>query len=258
MPKKILTLLNIISLLGMITVNALANALPINGRNTGELSALYPNQFVPAGFTFSIWLVIYIFLTGFAVYQAGAFRNEGRIGLISRLGVLFILTNIFNSVWIFAWHYEQILLSVLVMLCLLSTLIAIHIRLPIPDATCTLSERIWVQASFSIYLGWIMTATIANITAYLVSIGWRGGPLTENVWTIIMIIIAAVLSLLILWIRKNRIIPFITVWSIVGIIIKQRSINGWNIVVVTAAVSCSVLVLATVVQSSKRSDLSLN
>jgi hypothetical protein len=259
MSKKILAFLNIISLLGMIAVNTLANALPINGLNTGELSALYPNEFVPAGYTFSIWLIIYIFLTGFSIYQASVLNNQKKNDIITRLGALFILTNILNSAWIFAWHYQQIALSVLIMLCLLLTLIVIHTRLPIPDANKGLQEKIWVQASFSIYLGWIMTATVANITAYLVSIGWRGEPLTENVWAIIMISIAGVLSLTMLWIRDNKIIPFVTIWSIVGILTRQRAMNGWNIVVLTAAIVCSILVLATVSRLyNRRSELQMH
>jgi hypothetical protein len=52
--KRFFVLLNFVGFIGMLVVNGLANGLPINGRTTGELSAMFPNLFVPAGITFSI------------------------------------------------------------------------------------------------------------------------------------------------------------------------------------------------------------
>ncbi|HPF93546.1 MAG TPA: hypothetical protein PLV65_06405, partial [Tenuifilaceae bacterium] len=60
---------NIFAFAVMIVLNYLANALPLNGKTTGELSAEYPNLFVPAGLTFSIWGIIYLMLFIFIVVQ---------------------------------------------------------------------------------------------------------------------------------------------------------------------------------------------
>lgn len=247
MRSRILVIFNILSFVGTLVVNTLANSLPINGKNTGELSALYPNEFVPAGYTFSIWLLIYIALTGFAIYQAGAFNNEAKKQLVEKLGPLFLLTNLFNMGWILLWHYQLITGSVMVMLAFLVTLIAIHLRFHIPRKTATTAEKIWFQIPFSIYLGWIMIATIANITAWLVDQGWKGGPFSETAWAVIMIIIAALLCILILWRRSNYVIPMVAIWAIGGIIAKQRSINGWNDVVLTGYIACSLLLVAILV-----------
>ena len=65
MRSKFDAFLNLIGLVMVLTVNALANILPINGYNTGQVSGFYPNYFVPAGFTFAIWGIIYLLLIGF-------------------------------------------------------------------------------------------------------------------------------------------------------------------------------------------------
>jgi hypothetical protein len=254
MRSKILVILNIVSFIGTMVVNTLANSLPINGKNTGELSALYPNEFVPAGYTFSIWLVIYLALSGFVIYQAGGFTNATKQRMVDKLGVLFILTNLFNMGWILLWHYEQVGASVVIMLAFLVTLITIHLRFNIPDRSAGTGEKLWFQIPFSIYLGWIMIATIANITAWLVNLNWRGGFLSEPAWAIIMISIAALLCIMILWKRGNYVIPMIAIWSIAGIIVKQRRINGWNDVVLAGSIACSLLLLAMIVSARRKAE----
>jgi hypothetical protein len=251
MKVKLLAVLNVLSFIGMLVVNTLANSLPINGKNTGELSALYPNEFVPAGYTFSIWLLIYLALTGFVVYQAGAFTDSKKERMVENMGFLFILSSLLNMSWILVWHYMIVWASVLVMLGLLLTLITIHIRFNIPKSTTTTGEKLWIQVPFSIYLGWIMIATIANITAFLVDNNWNGYPLSGYTWAIIMIIIATLLCIIFLWRRNNYIIPLVAVWSITGIILKQRNLNGWNDVVVAGSICCSVLLLSIIIRANR-------
>ncbi|MCO5183725.1 MAG: tryptophan-rich sensory protein [Anaerolineae bacterium] len=95
----------IIALGATITINALANIVPINGLNTGQISDSFDVYFVPAGYVFSIWGLIYLALAGYAIYQAlPAQRNNERLRSIDGL---FIASSFFNSAWIFAWHYQQ-------------------------------------------------------------------------------------------------------------------------------------------------------
>lgn len=251
MNTRTWALLNTISFAGTVAVNAMANALPINGRNTGELSALYPNQFVPSGMTFSIWLAIYLGLTGFIIYQWGSLRHEGRVFLLQTLGPGFILTNIFNMSWILAWHYMQVFLSVIIMLALLFTLVNIHRKFSIPDRAASLGNRLWFQLPFSIYLGWILIATIANITAMLVHLGWKGSPLSEDTWAVIMIAIATILCLWFLLKRTNAVIPMVGIWSIAGIMTRQRAMNGLNSIVIAGGIACAILLLCLLIRTRK-------
>jgi hypothetical protein len=252
MKTKTLVVLNIISFLGTMVLNYLSNAIPINGKNMAELSAQYPNEFVPAGYTFSIWLIIYLFLIGFCIYQAGG--DTERTETTRKMGYLFILTNVFNVSWLLLWHYEMVLFSVFAMISLLITLIAIHQRFGIPDKRQKTSQKLWVQVPFSIYLGWIIIATVANITAWLVDLGWNGEPMTGAFWAIVMIAIATLLNMVILASRKNYVIPLVAIWAILGIISRQRALHGFTTIVVAGAICCSILLLVIIVSSTRKAE----
>jgi hypothetical protein len=159
-------LINALTLAGMLVVNALANALPLNGKNTGEISDSYPVLFTPAGYVFSIWGLIYIALIGFAVFQA--LPGQKTNPRINRIGGWFALSNILNMAWLFAWHWEVLWLSVVFMLGLLASLLVIYTRLEIGvHARTSPLEQALVDFPFSLYLGWISVATIANLSAAL-------------------------------------------------------------------------------------------
>ena len=163
-------ILNIVAILAVIIVNFLANALPINGQTTGEVSDRFEIYFVPAGYVFSIWGLIYVALVAFAVYQAlPAQRDNPRL---ERVGYLFVLSCLANIVWIFLWHYEQFGLSVVAMLILLLSLIFVYLRLEIGTSTVSAGEKWLIRVPFSIYLGWITVATVANITNFFEVIQW--------------------------------------------------------------------------------------
>lgn len=205
----------------MVAVNYLANALPIAGRNTGAISASYPNLFAPAGYAFSIWGLIYTLLAIYIIYQF----NKGNDELVSKVNRLFSLTSVLNIAWIFAWHYDFIWLSVILMLGLLFSLI--KISKIFKTHTFTKSEKWLVRLPFSIYLGWITVATIANITVFLVSINWNGFGLSESFWAVLILIIGAIIGSL--RTIQNRDIPYglVFVWAYGAILYKHLSSNGF-------------------------------
>lgn len=206
---------------GVIAVNALANILPINGYNTGQISAFYPNAFVPAGFTFSIWGVIYLLLLsytiGFTYYSIKRQQYPKAYLFIERINTYFLLTCIFNMAWIVAWHYLQIELSVLIMLLFLSTLIQLFLKTRTLVQDLNLTQKFILQSPFIVYLGWISVATIANITALLVAYKWTALSIAPAYWSAAMILIAIVLALLML--KKFKVIEFalVVAWALWGI-----------------------------------------
>lgn len=215
--------INLILFAGMVVMNYLANALPLNGKTTGQLSDAYPNLFTPAGVTFSIWGVIYILLLIFCVIQ---FTTSYQ-AVISRIGWLIGLTCVFNALWILAWHYERLPLSLILMLGLLVSLIWINVFIrDLPDA--------FIKAGFGIYLGWICIATIANVTALLVNFGWDGSAISGQTWTIIMILAGAVIVSVTIWRLENPFIGMAVVWAFAGIMIKRQADN--RAIFITAAV----------------------
>ena len=215
-------ILCILGFIGMVTVNALANALPINGYNTGELSAFYPNLFVPSGITFSIWGLIYLSLIAYLIYQSTVLRKADGV-FIEKMGFLFFLTCLANSAWIFAWHYQITLLSLAIMLILLLLLIKITIAINVGIPQGNPSKKWFLHIPFSMYLGWISIATIANVTAVLVDLEWDGAGISEALWAKILIVIGAALALIMLQLRKDIIYSLVVIWAFAGIIIKRTA-----------------------------------
>ncbi len=240
---KLLRVFNLLFYIATVTVNYLAVLLPLNNKTTGELSELYPNLFVPAGITFSIWGIIYLLLGIFAVYQfIGIFRETAAPETVSKIGGFFILSCIFNMAWIFAWHYEMVGVSVLIMLVLLATLITIYLRLKVGKVKRKITEKLFSTLPFRIYLGWITLATVANITAYLVSIGWNGFGLSPVVWTVIMICACVVITLLVLVTRRDIAFALVIIWGLLGIILKRLSIEPVEtVIIITSWISIGVI-----------------
>lgn len=229
---RIMKYLNLIAFVFMITMNYLANALPMNGRTTGELSDQYPNLFTPAGITFSIWGVIYLLLLVFIVVQLWDTQQK----LVSTLGWAFAISALLNGLWIVAWHYERPLLSVIIMLGLLASLIYINRQLLGMPFSIT-------KLTFGIYLGWICIATIANITALLVSINWGGWGIPAETWTIALIAIGTLITMAAMFKFNNPWLALAVAWAFAGIIIKRQS-DYQGIVIVSAAAMVLVLALA--------------
>ena len=233
-------IVNIFALGAVLTINALANILPINGQTTGELSDKYPSLFTPAGYVFSIWGLIYLLLAIFAVYQALPSQKEN--GRLERLGYLFALSCVFNFVWIIVWHYEFILLSQLMMLGILATLIMSYENLGIGTSEAPRAERWAVRLAFSIYLGWITVATVANTSVLLISRGFDGGAFAP-LWTIIAIVAALGIGLTVLARRGDIPYTLVLVWAFAGIAAKQL---GATPSVVIAAIAAAVVLVVMI------------
>ena len=219
MKAKIWAIINVIAYLGMVAVNALANALPLNGITTGEVSAMFPNFIVPAGFTFSIWGLIYLLLLIFVVYQlVMAFRGKsGTTHFISEIGPFFLLGSMSNAGWIFAWHFLQIPLSLLIMFFLLIFLIITYVRLHVGRSSANAATRYMVHLPFSIYLGWITVATIVNAAVVLIVAGWDRFGMTEPFWTIVMLITGVILASIMIISRKDIFYALTIAWAYFGI-----------------------------------------
>jgi hypothetical protein len=218
-----LSIINLTGYLGTIIVNGLANALPLNNKTTGELSDQYPNLFVPAGLTFSIWGVIYTLLTIFVIYGliVAIKNNTQKSAFIENIGILFFISSLVNIGWILAWHYEILPLSLVLMLVILGSLIAIYIRLRVGKSDSTQIEKYLVHLPFSVYLGWITIATIANVTALLVYVEWNAFGLGEQFWAVTVIIVGIAIALSVLITRKDIFYCLVVDWALLGILLKR-------------------------------------
>ncbi len=212
---------NALSVILALTVNILASTLPLNGQNTGEISDRFLVYFVPAGYVFAIWGIIYIGWIAFAIYQFRPAQKESP--RLRKLGYLFAASGVFNAAWLFCWHYNTFGLSVLVMLTLLGLLIASYLKLNVGLTPVSSAEKWNVDIPFSIYLGWISVATIANITDWLYSVNWNGFGIAPQAWAVILLIVASLVGLLMALTRRDSGYLFVFVWSFAGIAVKQSA-----------------------------------
>ena len=235
----ILSILNLLGFLGTVAVNALANVLPINNITTGALSDLYPNLFVPAGLTFAIWGLIYVLLGIFVIYPLipSVRRDPQKVDFVQKIGPLFFISCLANIGWIFAWHYQILPLSLIFMLILLGCLLFIYLRLNVGKSETTRAERYFAHLPFSVYLGWITIATIANVTALLVNINWNTWGLSEQFWAVAVIIVGIAIALSMLFTRKDIYYSLVVDWALLGILLKRLSVTtvpDQSVVIVTA------------------------
>ncbi len=223
MPKPTLRSISVLlATIAMIAFNGLANGLPLNGQRTGQVSDRFDVYFVPAGYVFSIWGVIYLGLLAFALFPFLSSRHD--TPRLRRLTMPYLVSAVVNMAWLLFWHYEVFAVTVLVMLVLLLSLITIYRRLgesiePVPPL-----ERWCVDIPFRIYLGWITVATIANITVFLCVLQWDGWGVRSELWTLVLLAagtgIAAAVSLP----RRDLAFLLVLVWAFVGIAIRHAEV----------------------------------
>lgn len=214
----------------MLVVNAVGGSTTwLGGVNTAAVSDAYPNLFAPAGFTFAIWGVIYLalglfFFRVFGIAKTGKQRVSA--SKLNRVIRLFTLTSIVNALWMFAWQYKQLTLSVLLMVALLVLLAKINICLR--SQQLTPQEHSLVRVPFSIYFGWISVATIANITTWLVSAQWGGFGVREGIWMVAVLLVGAVIGVVAAVRQRDWAYMAVFVWAYAGILVKHLSPGGHN------------------------------
>jgi len=225
MTTRSYILLNILAFCAVLFVNYLSAALPLNGKTPGQLSDQYPNLFVPAGLTFSIWGIIYLWLLAWVAVQAVAlFHEKTYVAMapgIEKIGFWFAATCVLNIAWLFAWHWEMIPLSVVVMVVLLAVLWRLNIAAEVGLSSSNNWEKWLAHAPFGLYQGWITVALIANVTALVVSLRWGGFSIAEATWAIIMIIIGTLLATTIVRGYNNVFHGLAVAWALFGIYLKR-------------------------------------
>jgi len=233
--------LNLLFFAAMIVMNYLANALPLNGKTTGQLSDSFPNLFVPAGITFSIWGIIYLLLLAWCIFQ---FRAANQV-ITQNIGWIFGISCILNALWIVSWHYGRLPLSMIVMAGILVSLIYVNILIKnVPPGL--------IKASFGVYLGWICIATIANAVTLLVHYNWQGFGLSEETWTIIMISAGTLITIASILDFKNPFIGLSVIWALSGIILKRH--YDYRSIIVTAGIGIVLIAIMTIYGFMRRTQ----
>jgi hypothetical protein len=221
--------------------------MPFSGKTTADISDIYPSLFVPAGITFAVvWSLIYLLLLVFIIYQArDLFKKEkSSLQLHEKTGFLFFLSSAANCLWLLAWQYNMILISLAVIIMLLILLTSIYFRLGTGVKPASLAEKLCVRLPFSVYLGWICMATIANATALTVYMGWGQFGLFGIYWTVSVLMSGALITLFMLYRRNDIFFGLVVLWAFAGIIIKRSAdLSNESQTVIMAVSVCMAIIV---------------
>ncbi|NLG28470.1 MAG: tryptophan-rich sensory protein [Chloroflexi bacterium] len=230
----------IVATLAVLVVNGLASYLPLNGVTTADVSDAFQVLFVPEGYVFSVWGIIYIGLLAYTIYQALPRKADDPD--MRATGWIYIVSCAANAAWLFAWHWSKLGLSVILMLVLLVSLLAIYLVQVIGRRSVSKGKLWCVHIPFGVYLGWITVATIANVQDWLWSMGWGAFGLGPEVWALIMLAVGTLVTALMLRTRRDIAYALVIVWAFAGIAVKQWA-NSQVVAIVAAVLAVVVAVL---------------
>lgn len=254
---KTLAILNFVFYVIAFSVSNLSQFAIFGGATNADISNKYATVFTPAGITFSIWGVIYLFLFGFTVYHLiRSYKDDVHAEAsqdLLKIGNLFIINNIATTCWVFAFTYEYLFTSMLLIIIQLIALLKIFINLNLFNNDKTFSNKLFTQFSLTIYFAWLCVANIANISLYLVSVNWDGFGIAPATWAIVMIIVTVVLSIFIITIKENPFFGLVILWALYGIILKRTAVSelDFSNVILTAWIGSGVVAILTIFQLYK-------
>jgi hypothetical protein len=246
--SNFLVWLNIIAFIVTVIINSLAGSTTlIGGRNTAQVSNLYSSLITPPGYVFAIWGVIYVLLALFIVFQA--LPSQRKAAFRGKIGYLFAISSALNIIWLFIWQNNFIPLSLVFIVLLQITLAMIYKRLNSNNKRKSLKEKLFVNLPFSVYLGWISIATIANIAALIVSLGFAGSGFNAVVATILAALLVLGVTLFLIF-RKHEIgYALVAIWALSGIALNSGQNSA---VMIAGAVVCLAIAVALCAMLLKR------
>lgn len=233
--NRTLPALNVVAYVVTLVVNFLAQAGPAAGialfpNNVQDLANSRAVLFLPANYVFSIWGLIYTALGAYVIYQALPRQRQSRIH--RAIGWWFIVTCAANSIWLVLFLYDLVVASTLAMLTLLGALIVIYLRLGIGQTQVRRAEFWAVHFGFSVYLGWITVATVANVATALYQAGAQTSflGLAADLWTLILMGVAAAVALLMLARHRDVAFAGVVIWALIGIFARPFTTEVYAIV----------------------------
>lgn len=229
--------LHVVFFAGLVTINALANYLPIAGVKTEDVSQKYQHLFAPADYAFAIWGVIYALLAGFVWYQA--LKKNAHIA--GRCGGWFLVNCAANALWMVLWHYQWLGLSTVCMGVIVLSLVELNKRLG--DARNTWQEKLFIRGGFGLYLGWICVAAAANAAAFLVQMRFDGWGIAPQVWTMALSVLLALLSLSVLQEFENLFFGAAVVWGLIGVGVQHITTFDLRYPFALSAIALSALIV---------------
>lgn len=231
----VLPIATLIAILATLTVNILSNFFPPQGLSIGEVAntILQGVQVTPANYAFAIWGLIYLGLIAYGIYQLRPAQRSN--STIRQVDTLLIIACLAQIAWVYLFTSRLFWPSVVAMLAILLPLIGAYLQLR-SGKRVSREQRWLAQVPFSVYLGWISVATIVNIASALYSSGWNGWGIRAESWTVIMLIVGAVVAAIVAIQQVDIAFTLVFVWAYVAIAIRQFNDPAIGITAVVAVI----------------------
>jgi hypothetical protein len=223
-------------------VNYLYNANPPAGAlSNGAMSALHPTLLTPAGYAFSIWGVIFSGLVVYTVWQALPAQHGARLPLA--LNKLLTMAVLATTAWTLVFSYGLISASLTVMLLLLLLLAQAYGRAR--QLVLLQVAPGWPVWFLSLYLGWILLATVLNfIFGLRDGFGMHWSAEASLVACYVLLLVAVGLGIALAWRHQDVRLPLPIAWGLLGTAMAQRATQPG---LATAALGAASLLLLGVV-----------
>jgi benzodiazapine receptor len=220
----------------------LADLLHIGENTIAGITAQYDSLFTPAGYTFAIWGLIYLALLAYCIIQLRP--SQTNHFAYERLNKYVRFSAVAGIAWQIAYRYDMIALSAFIIVLMLVAAAILFAR-----AHYAVSKRnfnFWFTVPFSLYLGWISVATIANLSVLFVAINWNHAQMETSTWVVIMLAIALLITQSLSTYYKDFVLPLVIAWASVGIwvALKNRDITTSHACMGAAVIAFLIAVVA--------------
>ncbi len=211
--------------------------------SSGGALAADATLLAPLGPAFSIWSVVYAGLAAYTVWQwlpSVAASPRARAS-----GWLAAASMALNAAWLLVTQQGWLWTSVVVILALVLVLGLLVQRLADLGAPSALAERVVVEGTFGLYLGWVCVAVCANVTATLVAEGVTpSSPLADLVAVAVLVVVVGVAALVLTRTGRRWTFAAAAAWGLVWIAVGRLTDSPDSTVVGGAAIVAAVAVLA--------------
>jgi len=247
MNDRILRVLVVIASVATIAFNGFAAAGYVGGVTPATVSDKFPTVVTPAGYAFSIWSLIFVGMIAFSVYQALPSNLERLRGA----RVPFILSCVFNCLWIVLWHNWFIGVCVFVIAALWASLLVANIKL---GEASSAFEALLTKAPLGLYCGWVTAATLVNFALYLRSIDVQLTPIQWNILGCSMLGVALIAAIVVRIKLRLFLFPIAVAWAATGIAVKQQGNTAIILACAIVTIVCLVLAISFVMDLKSSSN----
>ena len=240
------------AIIGTFVVNVVSNIYPIQGLSIGEISNTFFADvlIIPANYAFAIWGVIYLGLFALGIYQF--LPTQRHNGYFRKTGYLLVIASIAQILWVYLFLSRLFALSVVAILLILVSLIAVYVRLDIGRQRVSQRRKWFVHVPISIYLGWISVATIVNVASWLYLEKWDGWGISAELWTAMMLLGAFVIAAFMVIQGRDFAYTGVTVWALVAIAIKHWNNSLLRNVALILAIALVLMITITTVINGRK------